>query len=641
MCGIVGGIGYSVIGIQRALDAMTNRGPDGSGLWREDRVVFGHRRLAILDLTRNGRQPMTDVSGRITITFNGEIYNFRELRKELSSQFNFGTQTDTEVLIAGYLRWGMEGLLRRVRGMFAFGLWDAGIQTLYLARDPFGKKPLYYWQSGTKILFASTMNAILSVLERTPSIDDEALDDYLTYLAVPGEKSIFSGIRKLLPGHYASFCNDQLSLTRYWYLSFASPLDITEEEAIEEVERLLRKGVRRRLVSDVPIGAFLSGGVDSGLVTALMAQESNHPITTLTMGFADHRFDERAFARKVSDVYQTRHHEEVLGEELWRFIPEIVMNTGEPFADSSAIPTYFVAKFAREHVTVALNGDGGDELFAGYTRPLAEAMAIPYRRWFPRVLRDSLGRYVSGKGKLHPRLLNGFKQVLEAGQTSPKEAFVFNRALRPYRQRLYSSAFLHRLGQHHPDDWYHRVWDEADGKTSVDKALYGDTMTYLPDELLPKMDAMTMAHALEARSPLLDVDLAEFVAKLPYTLKIQRLETKALLKKVAERHLPRDVLYRPKKGFNMPMSQWLQTALAKPLRELLLGREAANRGLFQQDKVQAMIQAHQSGKKDYGQQLWSLLMLEIWFQMYVNGNLQVLEHFDSLRHSPVFGGVGL
>jgi asparagine synthase (glutamine-hydrolysing) len=631
VCGIIGGLGYSESAIRRGLDTMEDRGPDDMGLWRDGDTILGHRRLAIIDTSLRGRQPMVDASGRVAITFNGEIYNYRELRAELEAAYPFRTETDTEVLLAGYACWGLLRLLQRIRGMFAFALWDDRTQTMALARDPFGKKPLVYTTQEGKLLFASTLNALQQVLPRTPRLSPTALDDYLTYLAVPGEDSIFDGIHKLRPGHYALYQKGKLDVHRYYYLSFAHPLAISEEEALEQLDTLVHQAVRRRLISDVPIGAFLSGGVDSSLVTAIMAQESKHPITTLTMGFDEAAYDERAYARLVSQRYGTHAVEGVLGRELWGQLPRLVHAFGEPFADSSALPTFAVAEFARKYVTVVLNGDGGDELFAGYTRPLAEAMALRYRRLVPGFLRYGIGRYAHSRPKLQPRMLNGVKQVLVAGMTDARSAFVFDRSLRSFRDELYSRDFKLRLGNHHPDDWYRSVWDEADGPTPVDKVLYGDMLTYLPDELLPKMDAMTMAHSLEARSPLLDVDLADFTARLPYEMKVQGVETKPLLKKLARRYVPDEVLYRPKKGFNMPLSQWLRTSLAPLLRELLFSA-SFERGLFDTAFVHQLAKAHESGAKDYGQQLWSLMMLELWFRMYLDRDIKVT---DDIRSSGI------
>lgn len=631
MCGIVGSIGYPTDAVNAAVTSMQHRGPDAGGIWQRRNVVLGHRRLSIVDLSANGDQPMVDATGRIAITFNGEIYNFRELKRALRPHYAFTTETDTEVLLAGYLVWGIEDLLRRIRGMYAFGLWDEALQALYLARDPFGKKPLYYTTLGNRIAFASTLNALLGFFDKTPEVNLQAVDDYLTYLAVPGETCIFQGTKKLLPGHYAVFQHGQLAVRKYWHLSFANQLKISEHEAIEELDGLLRRAVKRRLIGDVPIGAFLSGGVDSSLVAALMARESAGPITTLTMGFADERFDERPFARLVSDIYQTHHHERILHRDMWSALPRILHQFGEPFADSSALPTFAVAEFAKQHVTVVLNGDGGDELFAGYTRPLVEAMAWKYRRMLPEFIRKPIGRAAHMRTQLRPRLLNGVKQVLVAGESDARDAFVFDRSIRSLRDVLYTSYFLERLDGHHPDEWYRSVWDQADGPTPVDKVLFGDAMTYLPDELLPKMDAMTMAHALEARSPLLDTDLAEFVARLPYPLKVQGADTKMLLKKIALRYVPEKVLFRPKKGFNMPLAHWLRNELAGRVEALLLSPVATSRNLFRTEQVHSIIAQHVRGQRDYAQELWSLLNLELWFRMYIDKDIRPDDSLEMLE----------
>ncbi|MCZ8516501.1 asparagine synthase (glutamine-hydrolyzing) [Paenibacillus filicis] len=618
MCGITGCVGYSMDKVKRSLNRMVERGPDNEGTWSNQDVILGHRRLSIIDLSASGHQPMLDASEEIAITFNGEIYNYLDLRNELKHQYSFRTHTDTEVILAAYSCWGLNRTLQKIRGMYAFAIWDNRSKSLIMARDPFGKKPLFYSCANGKLAFSSTLNALLEYYDALPPVNPCAIDDYLTYLAVPGDECIFEGIQKLLPGHYAIYKDRKLSVERYWHLSFANPVSISEEEALEELDRLIRKAVRSRMVSDVPIGAFLSGGVDSSLVTAIMALESGKPITTVTMGFDDPQYDETRFARKVSEAYQTDHHEFTLTMDYWKSIPDILSRFGEPFADSSALPTYFVSKQAKEEVTVILNGDGGDELFAGYTRPLAESMAMRYRKALPGWLRRPIGRYALSKPKLSPRILNGMKQVFELGMTDARTAYVFNRALRPYRESVYTPEFLQQLGNHHPDIWYQRVWDQADGLASVDKMMYGDLNSYLPDDLLAKMDTMTMAHSLEARSPLLDIELAEFTATLPHQLKIQGLDTKMLLKKLASRYVPHEVLYRPKKGFNMPIESWLRTVLSKKASELLLGKRAVDRGLFRSEHVKRLLDAHQSGKRNYAQQLWSLLCLEIWFRIQVD-----------------------
>ncbi len=622
MCGIIGGINCSLEQIRSGMEWMEHRGPDDSGLERvaED-VVFGHRRLAIVDLTRSGRQPMSTADGAVSLTFNGEIYNFMELKKQLIHKYPFATATDTEVLLYGYMEWGMQGLLRRIQGMFAFALYDRRRSVLFAARDRFGKKPLYYTETGGGLRFSSTLPSLLGTMRGTPELNPQALDDYLTYMCVPGSKTMFQGISKLPPATYMSFEQGELKLYRYWDLPFDQKVDLSEREVIDELDRLVRDAVSSRLISDVPLGAFLSGGVDSSLVVGVMASVSDRPVTTVTMGFADTAFDERDYARLVSRRWGTVHHEEVIEPNTAAVLPELVYHAGEPLADSSALPTYYVAKLARKHLTVVLNGDGGDELFAGYARPMVERLASPYRELVPGSIRRSLGAIVSGGGKPKLRSLSAARQVLRAGASTARDAFVFDRALRSHREELYGPQLTGMLDGYHPDQVYRQMWDRAAARDSADRAMYGDLMTYLPDELLVKMDTMTMAHSLEARSPLLDTRLAEFSAKLPSQLKTKGFQTKYLLKKLAERYVPSEVLYRPKKGFNMPMSAWLRGELRGLVRETLLSEKAAARGYFKTETIRRWLEEHDSGKQDHGQKLWSLLILELWFLMFVDKQL--------------------
>ncbi|WP_284641725.1 asparagine synthase (glutamine-hydrolyzing) [Paenibacillus silviterrae] len=623
MCGIVGGINYSLQTLFKGLQLMEHRGPDDYGLEEvAPGLIFGHRRLSIVDLSRNGRQPMQTEDGLVSITFNGEIYNFPELKKELASRYPFRSTTDTEVLLYGYAEWGMEGLLRRAQGMFAFALYDHRTETLYLARDRFGKKPLFYAKDNGRLLFSSTLPSLLGCLGRVPEINPHALDDYLTYMCVPGEKTIFQDVHKLPPASYLTYKNGTQNIRSYWNLSFASKVSMSEEEVLDELDRLMRTAVRRRMISDVPLGAFLSGGVDSSLVVGVMASLSDKPVKTITMGFNESQFDERAHARVVSERWGTVHHEEVIQPQTSAILPELIFHAGEPLADSSMLPTYYVAKLARKHLTVVLNGDGGDELFAGYARPMVERLAAPYRSFVPAPIRRQLHALLEGGGKPRLRSLSAIKQVIGAGARSARESFVFDRALRSSRSELYTAEFRSQLAGYHPDQVYQAVWDRADAKDNVDQAMYGDLMTYLPDELLVKMDTMTMANSLEARSPLLDTELAEFSAQIPSALKTKNLQTKYLLKKLSERYVPREVLYRPKKGFNMPMSDWVRGELNSLVRETLLSERASRRGYFNRAVIRRWLEEHERGAADHGQKLWSLFILELWFLMFVDGKLK-------------------
>jgi asparagine synthase (glutamine-hydrolysing) len=602
---------------------MHARGPDAGGILEAgDGFLFGHRRLSILDLSDSANQPMQTPDGRVTVVFNGEIYNFQELRKELAPVFRFRTTGDTEVLLHGYLKWGMEGLLARIHGMFAFALYDREKGELYLARDRFGKKPLYYADMNGGFLFASTLPALLACAGTTPDIHPRALDNYLTYMCVPGEDTIFEGIRKLPPAHWLRFRDGRLEIRRYWDLSFEEKTPMSESEMLDELDRLVQDAVRSRLISDVPLGAFLSGGVDSSLVVGVMARLSSQPVTTVTVGFAEENFDERKYARMVSQRCGTIHHEEVVRPNAAADLPELIYHAGEPLADSSMLPTYYAAKAAARHLKVVLNGDGGDELFAGYARPMVERLAAQWRTYVPGPIRRQLSDMLSRKGKPRIRALSAVKQIVEAGARAPRDNFIFDRALRSHRDVLYTAGFRSRVADYHPDLVYQSVWDRAKAADDVDRMMYGDLMTYLPDELLVKMDTMTMACSIEARSPLLDTKLAEFSAQIPSALKTKSFQTKYLLKKLAERYVPKEVLYRPKKGFNMPMSEWIRGDLNGVVREIILSDKAAGRGYFNRAVIRKWLEEHEQRSQDHGQKLWSLFVLELWFLMFVDGSLK-------------------
>ncbi len=623
MCGIIGGYAYTFQDVVSGLQKMEHRGPDDYGIAAAgDGWVFGHRRLSIVDLSKNGVQPMQTADGRVSITFNGEIYNFPELKARLVSKYAFRSTADTEVLLYGYLEWGMEGLLSRIQGMFAFALYDREDESLFLARDRFGKKPLFYSGEGGRFIFSSTLPALLACAGRTPAINPQALDNYLTYMCVPGEETIFAGIYKLPPASWLHYKGGRMQIRPYWSLSFAEKAKLSEPEVLDEMDRLVKQAVRSRMMSDVPLGAFLSGGVDSSLVVGVMASLSEKPVTTITMGFEESAFDERGYARMVSRKWGTIHHEEVIRPDTAAVLPELVFHAGEPLADSSMVPTYYVAKAAGKHLTVVLNGDGGDELFAGYARPMVERMASSFRAVVPGAIRRQLSEIVGGGGKPRLRTLSAVKQVIEAGARSPKDNFIFDRALRSHREVLYSASFRSTLAGYHPDRVYQAAWDASDAADNVDRMMHGDLTTYLPDELLVKMDTMTMAHSMEARSPLLDTRLAEFAAQLPSALKTKHFQTKYLLKKLAERYVPKEVLYRPKKGFNMPMSAWIRGDLNGLVKDTILSDVSSARGWFNRAVIRRWIEEHERGTHDHGQKLWSLLMLELWFLMFVDGKLK-------------------
>jgi len=631
MCGIIGIAGeYSDSApaqLEHARDLMWHRGPDDSGLAIFDQAILGFRRLAILDLSPAGHQPMLSPDGQVALVFNGEIYNYQELRSLLQRSHSFRSTTDTEVILNGYLEWGWEGMLERIHGMFAIALWNNRTQTLYAARDRVGKKPFFYQVTHKGLQFASTLNALRTLSPTPVEVDPIALDAYLTYQAVPAPYSIFKGIAQLPPAHQLIYRaqDHQLTINRYWDVRFDDKTKQSEADILAELDDLVRQAVRRRLISDVPLGAFLSGGVDSSLVVAMMAEEKAEPIDAIVIGFSHSNYDERPYAHRVAQHLGDRVnlHEHVLVENAILDLPKIIWHYGQPLADVSIVPTYYVAKAARERVTVVLNGDGGDELFGGYARPAVARAAALYRQYLPTAIRQVLGQQL---GQCDRGKLKRLGMLAKAGQVSAIETFVYDRAFRPYRD-TYTASFAQVLRHHHPDTLYRQVWERAIATDDVDRALYGDFSTYLPDQLLTKMDVSTMACSVEARSPLLDQSLIEFAAKIPTHLRLKGYTTKYLLKRLAERYVPREVLYRRKRGFVMPTSEWLKGDLSKYLQTTLNSTTFYDRGWVKPEFVQRLLQEHMTGQHNWGEQLWTLFVLELWARMMLDGTLS---HTDSL-----------
>ena len=631
MCGIIGCVTHrspAAVAFDAARDLMTHRGPDDAGTYRDGAVTLGVRRLAIIDPSPDGHQPMVEPGGRVALAFNGEIYNFRELRDDLAGDFAFRSHSDTEVLMHGYRAWGWQGLLRRIDGMFAVALWDADARILHLARDRVGKKPLYCVQAAGELYFASTLGALLGLVPWRPEIDPRAVDAFLVYQAIPAPFTIFAGVRHLPPGHEARFAFDtgRFESAAYWDVSYADKIDIGEEEALRELDRLVRQAVRRRLVSDVPLGSFLSGGVDSGLVTALMAEALGGRVQAVILGFDDPNYDERPFARKVAQRVGADLHEVVLGAEALQSLPAILAQYGQPIADVSIVPTYFLARATKQHVTVVLNGDGGDELFAGYARPVLAKATSVYRRVVPRGIRALAAR---PPGFLPRNAAN----VLRAGAVTADQAYRYDRGLRPSRGAAYSAAFRSALRAWHPDELYTAVWRAADGLDDVDRALYGDFKTYLPDQLLVKMDVSTMAHSVEARSPLLDTALVEFAARLPTRVRMPGYDTKHLLKRLAERYVPHDVIHRRKRGFVMPTDAWLGHSVAPHIAATLGGSRACVTEYIAEDWLAALMLRYRQGRPDAVQKLWTIWALELWLRL-LDGRIQPDEPLDALLVGP-------
>jgi asparagine synthase (glutamine-hydrolysing) len=623
MCGIAGQVNSDQRPVEpgrmAAMGArLRHRGPDDAGVYVKGPVGLAHQRLSILDLSPAGHQPMSNEDGSIWIVFNGEIYNYQELRRPLETSHTFRSQTDTEVILHLYEEHGAQ-CVPLLRGMFAFAIWDQHAQRLLLARDRLGKKPLFYAADETGLSFASELKALL-VGRQTPAVDPVALHHYLTFQYVPAPQTIFHGIRKLLPGHLAVYEHGKLSDCAYWSLSYEPKLRRgSDEEYQAEFDALLQEAVRLRLLSDVPLGAFLSGGVDSSSVVAMMSGLMAGPVKTFSIGFQEEAYNELPYARRVAQLFGTDHHEFMVAPSALEILPAVARVYDEPYADSSAIPTYYLSELSRRHVTVVLNGDGGDELLAGYPRYRFE----PFDRWAAHHLSPG------SRERLAALLL----PCLPATRGFGRLRSVLERALTPFSRTylkricyfspeekagLYTADFRERVhGQDSAtllDGWF----EDAEAGELLDRLLSVDTRSYLPDDLLVKVDRASMAHSLEARSPFLDHKLVEFAAALPVSVKIRNGEAKHLLKAVMRGRLPADILDRPKMGFGVPLDRWFRGDCLGFLRETLLSRRSRARGYFRPEVVERMVGEHQAGTANYAYRLYALLMLELWQREYVD-----------------------
>lgn len=637
MCGIAGLLDAERRPIDPGLlkslcDGLCHRGPDDEAYYLRAGIGLGQRRLSIIDLS-GGRQPMSNENGTVWVTSNGEIYNFHELRRCLEGLgHRFATDSDTEVIIHGYEEWGAD-CVTRLRGMFAFALWDEQHEQLLIARDRVGKKPLFYTIADGQFVFASELQALLRHPAVPREVDPTAIDDYLTYGYIPAPKAAFRGIRKLPPAHYLTLAPgnalgsvDDLRARRYWQLEYRPTLALSEAEAAEGLLEQLTEAVRLRLIADVPLGAMLSGGIDSGVVVALMSRLSDRPVNTFSVGFEEQAYNELPAARLVAQRYGTNHHELIVRAKALEVLPTLVRHYGEPFADSSAVPTYYVAQLIRQHVKVALNGDGGDECFAGYPRYLGSAVADHYHR-LPRALRQGViePAVATIPGELplggHLRQL---KRFLPAAALPRDERYLrwVSYFTPDQKDTLYSSAFRQQLNGHRGSDWLLREFAAigADGLDRVNTLLAVDVRSYLAYDLLVKMDIATMANSLEARSPFLDHQLLEYCARLPSHYKLRGRTLKYLLKRVAADLLPAENLRRGKMGFGAPVGQWMRHELRPLLEEVLLSRRAFERGYFQPAAVQQLVTAHLSGAVDHTFRLWSLLWLELWHREFIDGS---------------------
>ena len=626
MCGIVGIVRNDKRDVDQALvarmcAAIRHRGPDDDGFYFEGAVGLGMRRLSIIDL-KSGKQPIHNQDRTAWIVFNGEIYNYRELRAELEKLgHTFYTNSDTEAIVHAYDQYGAD-CPNHLRGMFAFAIWDSRKQELFLARDRVGKKPLLYAQVNGQLIFGSEFSALLLHPQVSRDIDAAALHHYLSFMCVPAPLTAYRAIRKLEPGHSLRWRAGEIQLERYWQPDFSKKIDISEREAGERTIEILRDAVKVRLMSEVPLGAFLSGGIDSSAVVALMSEESSAPVKTFSIGFEEQDFSELHHARRVAEHVGADHHEFIVRPDALEVLPLLVEHYGEPYADSSAIPTYYVARETRKHVTVALNGDGGDESFAGYKRYAAMRLAERYHR-IPALLRESVVRQaieLIPSSETKRGRIRDVKRFIQAASLPKVERYlrwvsVFDSEA---KQDLYTEDFRQQTrglaAAGTLDPWF----AHANGSGIVDAALLADLMTYLPNDLLVKVDIATMANSLEARSPFLDHHVIEFAASLPEQFKLRGLTTKYLLKRMLKQLLPAENLDRRKMGFGVPIGHWLRGKLQPFLRETLLAEASLARGIFRPEAVRQLVELHTRGERDYPHQLWTLLMLELWFQRFID-----------------------
>ena len=625
MCGIVGLVRNDGKQVDQQLlvrmnDAIKHRGPDDDGFYLNGSVGLAMRRLAIIDL-KSGKQPIHNHDRTAWIVFNGEIYNYLELRQQLEKLgHSFYTNSDTEAIVHAYDEYGTD-CPKHLRGMFAFAIWDERTQELFIARDRVGKKPLLYAEVNGQLIFGSEFSALLLHPDISKDIQPEAIDSYLSFMCVPAPLTAYRSIRKLEPGHWLRWRKGEIKSERYWQPDFSKKLDITEEEAGERAVEILRDSVKVRLMSEVPLGAFLSGGIDSSAVVALMSQESSERVKTFSIGFDEQDFSELHHARRVAEWVGADHHEFIVRPDAVEILPLLVEHYGEPYADSSAVPTFYVARETRKHVTVALNGDGGDESFAGYERYAAMQLAESYGR-IPKIVRDSVNAGVGliPTSELGRSRLRSGKRFLKAASLPKVDRYL--RWMSTFdaeaKSNLYSDSFKSETTPGYAKSLLEPWFVRANGNGFVDTALLADLMTYLPNDLLVKVDIATMAVSLEARSPFLDHHVIEFAASLPERLKLRGLTTKYLLKKVLKKLLPSENLNRRKMGFGVPIGHWFRGKMQPFLREVVLSERALRRGLFKPETVRQLVDDHAEGKRDYSHQLWTLLMLELWFQRFID-----------------------
>ena len=633
MCGICGKLNLDrntsvdSAQVQAMLDPIRHRGPDDQGMYVSGQVGLGHRRLSIIDLN-TGHQPLSNEDGTVWIVFNGEIYNFHELRTFLLSKgHTFKTQTDTEAIVHLYEELGPE-CLQKLRGMFAFAIWDDKAKILFLARDRVGIKPLYYCLTDRSLLFASEIKAILADRSIDREIVPEIVDRFMTFLYLPGEETLFKGISKLAPGHYLLHKNAKTEIRQYWDLSFAKPGESpNRKEAERQLVDLLAETVEQHMIADVPVGVLLSGGVDSTAVLSFAVERTDKAVSSYTVGFSDPDVaDERPYAKLAAERFGTQHHDmTITASDFMEFMPKYVWHMEEPVCEPPAVALYYVSKLAKNYVKVLLSGEGGDEAFAGYNN---------YRNllWLERVKRGlSSLRGVAARGLsfanllLHSPRMAAYAPLMSASFPD----YYYSRTSSPYRGirnglgKLYSEDFAHSINREYAVEPMHRLQAHVRGKNTLDAMLYIDTKSWLPDDLLIKADKMTMANSLELRVPLLDHKVLEFAAALPTDLKVRGFTTKYLAKRALGRRVPKSILERRKAGFPVPYESWLRKELRSWVHDVLLDRTTTNRGYFSTPVIRDLLTRDEAGG-GYSKEIFSLVTLELWHRTFLEQKQAVL-----------------
>jgi asparagine synthase (glutamine-hydrolysing) len=615
--------------LHRMCEVIRHRGPDDEGVLVEDGVALGMRRLSIIDLS-TGNQPIANEDGTVSVVFNGEIYNFRELRAELEAAgHRFRTASDTEVIVHGYEEWGAAAL-RRFRGMFGVAIWDRRTRSLLLARDRIGIKPLHYAVVAGRLYFGSEIKSILCAPDLPRDLDLAALDHYLSFLYTPRDGSIFRHVKKLPPGHVLTWRDGRLQVDQYWQQPNQESFHGTEHDAVCQLREVLADAVRSHLVSDVPLGAFLSGGIDSSVVVGLMSEVSGGPVKTFSIGFDDPRYDELPHARRVAAHFGTDHHELVVRPDAIHILDRLISHFDEPFADSSAIPTWYVSEMARRQVKVVLSGDGGDELFGGYDRYIPHARVSMFDRYSPRAVRR-VAATASASLPYGTRGKNFLRHV------SRDERGRYLDAIRFYssdeKRALLSNDVRRLLEGEDPEARLARHFDRFTALPWPSQMMRFDGETYLPEDVLTKVDRMSMAHSIESRVPLLDNEVIEFATSLPGSLKIRNGRRKHVLKEMAATLLPSDIISRRKQGFSVPLGVWFRGNLRELFADTLLSADSLRRGYFQPRFINLLLDEHLKGKRDHTLRLWQLVVFERWHQQYVDVDIPAA-HLSTPRAMP-------